>query len=127
MTGKIDLPDGQWALLIDPEDVTERKREPLTDLMFEAGARQQEADGEPAALDSVRLMMRAEYAVIAALVVEWSFDLPISIDGVMDLPGRAYKALKDATDGKMTELLPNFGVDPTPDSPTDASHESPTP
>lgn len=121
MAGKIDLPDGQWAMLVDPEDVTERKREPLTELMFEAGSMQGE-DGAPPA-ESVRLMMRADYAVIAALVAEWSFDLPITVDGVMDLPGRAYKALKDATAGKMTDLLPDFGVNPETDSPTDASPE----
>lgn len=121
MAGKIDLPDGQWALLVDPEDVTERKREPLTDLMFEAGALQADADAPPP--EAVRMMMRAEYAVIAALVSEWSFDLPVTVDGVLDLPGRAYKTLKEATAGKMVELLPDFGVNPAPDSPTGASHD----
>lgn len=117
---RLDVPGG-WVDLVDPEDVTERKRQPLTDLMFEAGAHA--GTGENVSPEVVKLMMRAEYAVIAALVVEWSFPQPVTIDGVMDLPGRAYKALKEATAGKMTALLPDFGVNPSEESPTGASHD----
>jgi len=75
---------------------------------------------------------RKGYAVAA--VREYLSDVPTvrcevrvndirDVPGVLDLPGRAYKTLKEATAGKMVELLPDFGVNPDEQSPTGASHD----
>jgi len=133
---EITLPGGT-AVLRDPEQVTERHRRPVTRinlqlagspvgdlLQVKATLSEEEFDqrirkliGSPAYM----LLDDLADAVIVAMVESWSFDAPVTLDGLLDLPGPAYDELKNVTGKSVTALLPNFGPNPDPDSPTPPS------
>lgn len=121
---RVDLPGG-WAELSDPADVTELQREPLMNLFIDSLQLQTDGRELTAAeqAEAVKLGLQLPNAVIVALVREWSFDLPISMDGVKQLPGRAHTELRRLCAGKESELMPDFSTNPAPDSPTGASAE----
>lgn len=139
MSSTIPLPGGASATLRDPEQVSERHRRPVTRLNLQlAGspigdlleAKQKGTlTGDAFDAESRKLMGSASFelldeiadAVIVALVESWSFDLPITLDGLLDLPGAAYDELKAITGKSITALLPNFTPNADPDSPTPPS------
>ena len=138
---KITLPDGGWASLRDPKKVPERLRRPLVTLQrrmlgtdmakaFE-GVDDVKSLDESKALDLLRPIIASEdYGMlddindllIVALVEEWSFDLPITVEGSLDLPGDARDALIAACQplvGPLTGQVEEADItDPT--SPTGA-------
>lgn len=66
-------------------------------------------------------------AVAVALVEAWSYEAPVTADTIQDLPQRDYEALLEAVGKHRQALLPNFDVDPAPDSPTEPSGASDAP
>jgi hypothetical protein len=127
MTDKIDLPGG-WAKLRDPEDVPERLRRPLLRVQESLGAtdvgqrmlEKQQADGGLTEAEVAAMMLpligsatwedfqRTQYdQLLCALVEEWSFETPITVDAMQDLPGRAYKALRAECDPLLPAVLGN--------------------
>ena len=132
---KIDLPDGGWALIRDPRRVTERQRRPVTRLQArvagsEVGALLATKDKLPddefeeharrvLGSDDFALLDDLNDALIEALVDSWSYDVPVSKDAALDLPGPVYEALKAACAKHVMELAPN--LEPTPEDPTPPS------
>ena len=136
---KIELPEG-WAILRDPKRVTERQRRPVTRLQArvagsDIGALLQlkgslsDAEFEAEALkalgsEAFGLIDELNDAMIVALVERMQIDgqpevTGLTADGLLDLPGPVYDALKNATARYVTEITPNFG--PTPEDPTPPS------
>lgn len=124
MSGKLDLPDGAWALLRDPAKVPERLRRPVltltTRLNPQIKAMRDNPGDEGVVLDADVLERFEDLndLVIVALVAEWSFELPISIESVGDLPGDAYDLLRRESAKAIKELLPDFSPNPDPAGPT---------
>lgn len=129
MNDKVDLGGGAWAKLRDPHDVPERKRRPLDKVQrILAGSRvgevllrwhEEHGDEKPdekqmrellfplLADDEMDLFDSSNDLLIVALVEEWSLDRPVTVDEVQDLPGRAYRALKDACEPLLGLVLGN--------------------
>lgn len=136
---RVELPRGQHAMLRDPEEVPERLRRPHMDArervsasLMATGVTETDAEaaqaGEPGAASKVGLAMvssgatglkrQADDLLIVALTASWSYELPVTPDGVQDLPGRAYDALLAACEPLAAAMNPDFGPSPDPESPT---------
>lgn len=135
MTDKIEFPGG-WAKLRDPEDVTERARRPL--VLVQEGivasdvgqiVMEKKAAGEEISDEEMGRMMapligsstwedfhRRQYDLnICALIEEWSFEAPVSVEALLDIPGRAYKALRAECDPLLPKVLGNEDEDEVTD------------
>lgn len=140
---KISLPDGAWAVLRDPDEVTERRRRPLVRLqrraLAKAGPLLSGVDLEsmtPAqALETLAPMLASDDFdaleeiddhVIEVLVESWSFELPVTADGSLDLPPAARAALVKECKPLLPRLLGDVTdedvLDPTsPTAPANGS------
>ena len=141
------LPDDGWADLRDPAEVPERLRRPVTTLQMllardpafasvvkdakDKGVSALDDIDESQALDMVGTMGEASFArmqelsdrVIVSRVAGWSYDLPITSDSLLDLPGNVYDALKELTaEGALSG--PDFSPSMEADSPTEPSTAS---
>lgn len=146
MSKIIQLPDGQTALFRDPEQVPERLRRPLLAAWKGTMAGVEEwktaadgtiltdKDGKPVHKtqeEMGREMMAGSASeafteggdrVILALCQSWSLDAPLTVDGLLDLPGATYRALYEAASPWLLKLLPaSFTPDKDPESPTQPS------
>jgi hypothetical protein len=59
--------------------------------------------------------------LIVARVESWSFDTPVHLDAVLDLPAGVYEVLQAKCAERVTEMLPNFGESSDGNSPTSPS------
>jgi hypothetical protein len=119
MTERIELPESAWAELRSPRSVPERLRRPVTKIMFQI-SQQQAQSLSVDVVDPEMVMVYSELndLLIVARVVAWSYDLPITVDSVLDLPGDAYEILQAKAAESMTEMIPNFASSNDPESPT---------
>jgi hypothetical protein len=109
---KVSLPDGGWAVLRDPLEVTERQRRPLVRLQRRVAVKAAPhlsgvdlaALSPTQALEKLAPLLSEEDLnalediddlIIATLVDSWSYDPPVSVEGVLDLSGTARSALLD--------------------------------
>lgn len=149
---RIALPHDQWAELRDPEEVSERQRRRVRKAQQrvslhseEVGRAQQLAasgvvhsDGTVAPEAAAEVLAATKGIIesgvlddvddavdmaLAALVARWSFDTPVSAETVADLPGGAYKALRDAAQPLIGQMNPDFDPSPDPESPTKPSSD----
>jgi hypothetical protein len=127
MSQKINLPGENWALLRDPGDVSERLRRPFVNLqrrLIGSGVGKVlmdlAPDGDVEKVDD-RKTMEALRPVIAdpdfeiiedlndllvvALVAEWSFEAPVTLDAVLDLPNAVRTALVAACEPLVGPLV----------------------
>lgn len=112
---RIDLPGGAWAELRDPDVVTERQRKPLITAMGRASKYEGMDDsGFGAILD-------VQDATILVMVAAWSFEAPVSAEGLLDLTGKTVDALRKACQPFQTDLMPDFSPTPDPESPSEPS------
>jgi hypothetical protein len=111
MGNKVSLPDGAWAVLRDPESVTERQRRPLIRLrrrMLGSSVGERLLDSDLSSLptgdalrllqpvigsDDFNLLEEIDDLIIAILVESWSFDAEPSVESVLDLPASVRRAL----------------------------------
>ncbi len=118
------------ATLRDPSDVPERARRVAhrSQIAVQAFMEELKTRGEvPADLDVTEvdepttrrigllttlerpeLMEDLNDAVIVALVEQWPFPAPVTLDGVRELPGAAYDALRTACQPLGPLVLPNL-------------------
>ena len=66
-------------------------------------------------------MIDVQDSLVMAMVVAWSFESPVVADSLLDLPHKTVSVLRTACMKYQSELLPDFGVDPDPASPTEPS------
>lgn len=114
---KIDLPGGAWASLRDPAVVTERQRKPFVTAMGRASKFEGMDDSGFAAI------LDLQDSLVLALVDSWSFDAPVSADGMLDLPAQTVDALRRACQPFQAGLLPDFAPTPDPASPSAPSSD----
>jgi hypothetical protein len=154
---RIDLPNGAWAELRRPEDVTERQRRPLTKAMRgvrpeivdrgrEIASMDDGPDGKPtpdkqAAQQQLQYDMTNEEAdcyqlagdlAAVALVESWSFTvngepIPLTLDGLLDLPARSLDALRLVVGPLVNDLFLDAEVNKATASPFAPSNGSATP
>lgn len=151
---RVDLPKDNHAILRDPEDVPERLRrrirEAIRPVSAEVLLRQQEVarmDDDPKADDGTigpkaRAMLAIQHAMtneeadayqgaadhtIVALVESWSYPQDITIEGVLDLPGRALDILRGAVNPLAAKLYLDTSPSPNPTAPTGGLNGSATP
>jgi hypothetical protein len=142
---RIPLPGGGWADLRPVQDITERYRRPIKKLStqllghsdFAAAVATVQASGKnPADMSEAEQLQVAagmgsafddleaiQDLLAVAAVRGWSFDaIPVSVDGLLDLPGPALDALRAAVAPYQGALNPNLS-EPSPDpaSPTEPS------
>lgn len=136
-TSKIELPNGGWAVLRDPAAVPVRLRRPVEKLLMAvSNGRTREALENVESIDDVQ--RAAEIAksldqeamdefyelndlLVLARVQEWSFDFPVTRESIGDLPSAIYEKLQKACSKNLIEMIPDFGQDNNPDSPTNPS------
>lgn len=156
---RIELPGGHWAELRDAETVTTRQRRPIeraarrvrSDVLNAIGAAngrleaaRKAGDDEAIALaaqDQRRAaemlneaerdaMEEANDATAAALVERWSFEAPVTLDSVLDLPAKVGDALRLAvaplSNGMFLVTEPD-PKNPNPPAPGGGSPDSETP
>lgn len=148
---RVPLPGGAWADLRPVQDITERRRRPirtltmtlLADASFVGQVKGTLASGkDPADLteddkvaiatgmspQSMETLEQVQDLLIVAAVRGWSFTgedgqpVPVTVDGILDLPGIALDELRKITAPYQTALNPNLS-EPSPDaaSPTGPS------
>lgn len=142
---RIPLPGSGWADLRPVQDITERHRRPIkrlsTQLLGNAEFASAVAEVQASGKDPADLTMDEQLKVAAgmgaafdtleeiqdllvvAAVRGWSYDaIPVTVDGLLDLPGQALDALRAAVAPYQGALNPNL-TEPTPDpaSPTEPS------
>lgn len=112
-TTKLDLPDGGWAEVLDPEMLSERDRRPFlksVDALITSS--EDSYDGSLALYDHV----------MAFMVVSWSYgDGTFDPEAALDLPIGVYDKLRQRADRFLKAITPDFSVSPDEDSPTTPS------
>lgn len=136
-----NLPGGGWADLRDPAEVSERLRRPIRAIQIKlakdpafagvvaeaakkgAAAVKGMAEAEAAAMvtqmgeESASLLDELNDRLIIARVMGWSYDVPVSLDALLDLPGPAYDRLKElCAEGALEGM--DFSPSQEEDSPT---------
>ena len=121
--GQVNVTGG-WVILREPELVPERLRRKLVNLSV-AGApviANMENKEMPEQSD-IEFIESFNDNLALALIKEWSFDLPITTDGLLDLAGPVYDEIQKLCAPLVPKLMPNFGVDPDPKVITENSTE----
>ena len=133
MSQRIELSNSAWADLREPETVSVRLRRPVEkalmaiaqgdaakalegneDLSDETKASQVALTIDLAVLDQFNDL---NDLLVLSRLEAWSFDTPISLEAILDLPDVDYKALQKASSTEIFSMLPNFGISDAPDSP----------
>jgi len=112
---------GGWVVLREPDLVPERLRRPVFE-KTSAGANFT-ADGNVSP-EALAFFSEFNDLLVVAMVAEWSFENPISLDGVMDLPSKTYDDLRKLVAPFVSKLIPDFGVDVDPKVTIEPSSES---
>lgn len=139
------LPGGAWADLRDPAEVPERLRRPVraiqmrlakdpafSSVVQDATAKgvQQASDIDDSQAVAMMTAMGDEAAglldelndrLIVSRVVGWSFEAPVGMDGLLDLPGPVYDQLRELCAEGALQSGPDFSPSTDPESPTGPS------
>jgi hypothetical protein len=127
---RVDLPDGGWAELRDPESITNRdrfewRRRHLPKLIDKIAA---ENGVAPTLVGEVEVSTRAAEFVMDRMLLAWSFALPLPAKDPevwFEIPPDVYDAIRDACSPIVTALQgvsfdPKKGEDgPERQSPTE--------
>lgn len=141
-SNRITLPDG-WADLRPVADITERMRRPIkrasTKLTSFPSFMAAVSEGQKATEGGQEMTMDQQMAIAASMgeafdVLEevqdllvvaavrgWSWDFPVTLDNVLDLPTPALDELRRAVAPYQGALSPKFEPTPDPESPTEPS------
>ena len=120
---------GGWIDLREPEEVPEKLRRPIIKMSVSGVPFAEDwndlfENPENANAESLEAMLdygsRFNDLVAMAFIRQWSFELPISIDALGDLPGKVYDEIANACKPLISNLMPSFEVDPDPKVITEA-------
>jgi hypothetical protein len=106
-----------WIQLREPKLVPERLRRPVFEKSV-SGSSLTEDDGDGINEETMRFFSEFNDLVAIAMIKEWSFEFPVSLEGLLDLPSRTYDDVRLAVTPFVNELIPDFGVDPDPKATT---------
>lgn len=131
----VPLPDGQWAEFAAPQKVSERRRRSYVNAIaaFNAATAQlpRAATGDGpdprfAGAAESELLDNAIDLLILALVKAWSYEQPVSLDALQDLPVDAYDVLRKEASDRQADMMPDYSPTTDPKAPTNGSLVSPT-
>lgn len=130
---RVELPDGAWAELHAPRKVQERKRRRYIQAMTAMTQSVQslpklppdavDADGKSIGGTPDMAFFGPEQQALSdaafdeltcCLVSAWSFDLPVAVESLLDLPTDAFDALRKACMELGGELVPDYSASPDP-------------
>jgi hypothetical protein len=103
---------GGWVELRDPQLVPERLRRPVFEKSAEGAMLV--GSGDEVTPETIAFFSEFNDAVAVALIEKWSFGDVITVDSLLDLPSRAYDEIRSIVSPFLTELMPNFDLDPDP-------------
>lgn len=116
-----------WVVLRDPKTISERMRRPIiakaTAMRVVANKVTNADDDDTFSEDEFLSLYAFNDLVAVAVISEWSWDFPVSLDGLLDLPAGDYDAVLKITAPLVSDLMPSFEPDPDADSPTVPSDE----
>lgn len=110
-----------WVDYREPEDTPERLRRRVTMLASQAPAVAARVNGDSETSINeadMGFLLGFNDAVAMCLVMGWSWEQPVSVDGLQDLPGRVYDEIIKHCQDLVPRLLPSFAVDVDPKAPT---------
>ncbi|RJQ68078.1 hypothetical protein D5S17_32770 [Pseudonocardiaceae bacterium YIM PH 21723] len=134
MPTTVQLPDGAHALLRDAAQVPERLRRPYVAVQTRMGAlassvpetlpedERKRQVGIKVMTEQPGLLSELTDTLMLALISNWSYDMPVTADSLLDLPVAAYDTLKAACEKQSSGLMVSFEPTPDPDSPTEPSN-----
>jgi hypothetical protein len=102
---------GGWVELRDPKKVPEKLRRPVKYAVFASQNVAAAVEAKTLTVDQFVSVDALTDAAIVALVAEWSFEQPLTGDGLLDLPGDAYDAVTELVKDHVLELMPNYSSD----------------
>jgi hypothetical protein len=111
---------GGWVELRDPKEVPEKLRRPVVQASIDAQKFADLQDGDFTGADMNELQSLNDLVAIA-LIKDWSFEQPVTLEGLLDIPSGAYDELLALVAPKIGQLMPNFGVNPDPKALTENS------
>lgn len=111
-----------WIELRDPDLVPERLRRPVFEKSVAGRNLVQEDDAN---VDERAISFFSDFNDLLAIcmIKEWSFEQPISAEGLLDLSGKTYDDIRKTVAPYITKLIPDFGVNPDPKAITENSPE----
>jgi hypothetical protein len=107
-----------WIELREPKLVSERLRRPVFEKSV-GGSSLIEDEGDGISEETMRFFSEFNDLVAIAMIEKWSFEFPVSLDGLLDLPSKTYDDVRKTVTPFVNELIPDFGVDPDPKATTD--------
>ena len=116
-----EVNDG-WVELRDPKHVSERNRRPIIAKATSMKALADKIDAEEFNEAEFNALYSFNDLVAVALISAWSWDVPVTVDGLLDLAASDYDAILKLTAPLVSDLMPSFEPDPeNPESPTEPS------
>jgi hypothetical protein len=73
--------------------------------------------------DAIAETWHLDDELAVALIESWTFPFPVSLEGLEELGHETYDKIIQATAPLLGKLMPQFEVNPEPDSPTEPSGE----
>jgi len=113
---------GGWVDYREPEDVPERLRRRVTMLASQAPSVAARVGSGETDIDEndMSFLLGFNDAVAMCLIMGWSWEQPISVEGLQDLPGRVYDEIVKYCQVLVPRLLPSFAVDTDPKALTES-------
>ena len=108
-----------WIELRDPELVPERLRRPVVEQSIRAtkfaDLDMESDDLDPSeAGDAIAFFSELNDTLAIALISAWSFDEPLTLDGLLNLGGKTYDDIRREVSPFVSKLLPDFGATDDP-------------
>lgn len=113
-----DVPGGWIEVRDDPATTPERLRRPVKRAMMRAAGSRDlvrafdvsvpENERPPIPDDMIGVFDEMNDAAAAALVTAWSFEGPVTVEALADLPGNTYDAIRVIVAPHAMALMPDF-------------------
>lgn len=102
-----DLPSGGWIEVRDPRRVPEKMRRPVKAAIMTL-ARAGGLKADELSVEMIGMADVIDDLAIVALVSEWSFERPITVETVGELEGDDYDEVRRILAPHVKELMPRF-------------------
>lgn len=110
-----------WIVLRDPRTVKDRERKAILTAAADLGDEELAAMVKRSRGERMSQGHDFENVFAATLIQEWSFDEPITPDGLAELSWVTRNDITELVSPLWADLFPTFEPDPAPDSPTEPS------
>lgn len=102
MSTHLDLPDGGWAEIREPREVTNRQKREHTNALVELGAKD-----DKSAKTIIEALDEGEHLTLL-FIKDWSYEKPVSVESFMDLPVDVCLAIENATMKPINQVFPEI-------------------